>query len=127
MIAFALQTRHRSTTSKSVDSDPTLPGKTTYGRLGHFAVGSSHRHKGTPGAACPTISAFFIFRPFVAMSEEVMPPWRSKHLARRLVNDCAHLGDDVSRFRLEVDQECDECFGDRRSDVQALALIVSNH
>jgi hypothetical protein len=31
---------------------------------------------GTPGAACPRIMARFMFNPFVAASDEVMPPYQ---------------------------------------------------
>jgi hypothetical protein len=70
------ESAHRSATSAKVSSPPTLPGNTMYGTLVCLAVGSSHRQMGTPGAACPRIMARFMFNPFVAASDEVMPPYR---------------------------------------------------
>lgn len=68
---------HRSTISAKVSSSPTLPGNTMYGTLVCLEVGSSHRQMGTPGAAWPRIMARFMFNPFVAASDEVMPPYES--------------------------------------------------
>lgn len=66
---------HASTSSASVLSEPTFPGNTTYGTPTCRLVGSSHRQRGTPGAACPTIKARLMFRPLVAASEDVIPPF----------------------------------------------------
>lgn len=40
----------------------------------HLEVASLHLHRGTPDAAWPTILARFMRKPFVAASEEVIPP-----------------------------------------------------
>lgn len=37
-------------------------------------------HKGTPAKACPTILARFASRAFVAMSDEVIPPYSEEQI-----------------------------------------------
>lgn len=62
-----------------------------YGTPGCLLSGSSC-HKGTPARACPTIFARFASRAFVAMSDEVIPPY-NKILVMSIYtkNTCARV------------------------------------
>lgn len=72
---------HASTKSNKVSSPPTFPGKTTNGTPRCLQVCSSQRQSGTPGAAWPTTRARLIPSPFVAVSDEVIPPYPGHTLA----------------------------------------------
>ena len=119
--------RHPSTTSNNVVSDPTLPGKTIYGIPDQRLVFSWHSHKGTPGAAWPTTSALFIPRPFVAISEEVMPPCKSSVGDKRKGRGCLYLCDDIARPRLQSGQEVHQRLSYDGTNIQTLGAVFASH